>query len=89
MLAVGSTGNASLNNNWSDTFTDPQMGSFLVCTTSAQATTEPSTIQLLGCSSRHCRRAFAWTRHPTLLSLVSHQGRVHDPVILAGTILLL
>ena len=49
MLAVGDTGNASLNNNWADTFTDPQMGSFLVCTTSAQATTEPSTIQLLGC----------------------------------------
>ena len=48
MIQFGSTGWFISNNNWGDTVVDPQMGSWLVRTSTAGAVPEPGTMVLLG-----------------------------------------
>ncbi len=48
MFQVGPTGWFSINNNWSDTIADTQMGSWLVRTSTVTDTPEPGTMVLMG-----------------------------------------
>jgi hypothetical protein len=48
MIQLGPTGWFIVNNNWPDSVADPQMGSWLVRTSTVGDVPEPGTVVLLG-----------------------------------------